>query len=98
METIFDFIVCYREQWERNYIVSTCYGIDAVFGSQPGGRGRIIAASGVVCVIRTSMTTTSESPPAPGDDRSDDGEWADWYVLSPLERLEEENEKSCVPF
>lgn len=36
-----------------------------------------------------SMLPDSESPPAPGDDRFDDGEWPDWYTLTPLERLEE---------
>lgn len=40
-------------------------------------------------LFRTSMETEGESPPLPGDDRFNDGEWADWYALTPLERLEE---------
>ena len=38
------------------------------------------------------MVTDNESPPAPGDDRFDDGEWEDWYTLTPLERLLREEE------
>ena len=35
------------------------------------------------------METESKSRPLTGDDRFDDGEWAAWYALTPLERLEE---------
>ena len=42
-----------------------------------------------VYFLRSSMVTDNELPPARGDDRFDDEEWADWYTLTPLERLEE---------
>lgn len=35
------------------------------------------------------MATTSEPPSVTDDDRFDDGEWAAWYALTPLQRLEE---------
>jgi hypothetical protein len=35
------------------------------------------------------MATSNEPSSVAGDDRFDDGEWAAWYALTPLERLEE---------
>ena len=35
------------------------------------------------------MATNSNSPSVTDDTRFDDGEWAAWYALTPLQRLEE---------